>query len=368
MTRPRLIVIGPLPPPFHGVTISTSLVLRNPLLHERFHLEHVDTSDRRSCENIGRWDLTNVMLGLQGAASLVRRLRSKPGLVYLPLSQNVTGFLRDSVFIHLAAARGWKVTAHLRGSELPTLYARQPAPVRSWMRVTLARIDSLAVMGDSLRGLFGGLVRSERIAVVPNGTPDPGVDGVRREPETVLFLSNLRRRKGVAEAVEAALAVVERRPSARFLFVGSWEDAALQNEVVERARAAGDAIVFRPPVSGDEKLRLLRSASVLLFPPREPEGHPRTVLEGISAGLPVVTTDRGAIAETVIDGESGFVLDDPVPAVLAERVLALLDDRTLRERMGRAARGRYLAAFTQEIADRTLADWLASVAADGEDA
>lgn len=363
MKKRRLIVIGPLPPPYHGVTVSTSLVLRNPLLHERFDVEHVDTSDRRSGNNIGRWDATNVLLGLRAVASLAARLRGEPGLVYLPLSQNVAGFLRDSLFVHSAAVRGWRVAAHLRGSEFRTLHDCQPEPLRRWIRATLARIDSLAVLGESLRGVFTGLVPPERIAVVPNGTPDPGANGRRHDHETVLFLSNLRRRKGVEEAVEAAVAVVARRPSARFVFAGSWEDAALERELRLRARAAGDAITFLPAVSGDAKLGLLRSASVLLFPPREPEGHPRAVLEGLSAGLPIITTNRGAIAETVVDGECGFVLNDPAPTELADRLLLLLEDAALRERMGLAARRRYLDGFTQGNADRRLAEWLASVAA-----
>jgi glycosyltransferase involved in cell wall biosynthesis len=107
----------------------------------------------------------------------------------------------------------------------------------------------------------------------------------------------------------------------------------------------------------------LLSSSLFLFPPVEPEGHPRVVVEAISAGLPVVTTNRGAIAETVVDGVSGFVLDDPVPEQLAERLILLLEDEELRRRMSAAARARYLEHFTQERADHRLAEWLGKVAA-----
>jgi glycosyltransferase involved in cell wall biosynthesis len=82
----------------------------------------------------------------------------------------------------------------------------------------------------------------------------------------------------------------------------------------------------------------------------------------LAAGLPIVTTDRGAIAETVIDGESGFVLDDVSPERLAELLLLLLGDDELRIRMSEAARTRYVERFTQEAADLRLADWLQEVA------
>jgi glycosyltransferase involved in cell wall biosynthesis len=363
----QLVVIGPLPPPVHGVTVSTSLVLSNRFLAERFSLVHMDTSDHRTGVNIGRWDSKNVMLGASAVLRLNRLLAGPQGIVYLPLSQSSGGFLRDSLFIHRAASRGWKVIAHLRGSEFPEFYAKQPRIYRRWIRTTLLKLSSMGVMGSSLEGLFDGVIPRERIAVVPNGTPDIHRDGIERDPETVLFLSSLRPRKGIVESVETALRVIERRPTAKFLFVGAWVDDRLERQVKERARPAGDRIRFLPPTVDEEKQKLLLSSALLLFPPVEPEGHPRVVLEALAAGLPVVTTDQGAIAETVLDGESGFVLDEPAPDQLADRVLRMLDDRQLRERMGRAARARYLEEFTQEQADRKLADWLDDVAAGVDD-
>lgn len=360
MTKTRLIVIGPLPPPLHGVAVSTSLVLANKELHETFDVEHVDTSDHRSPANIDKWELGNVVLGLQNAFQLAGRLRGSRGIVYLPLSQGVA-FLRDSLFIHLARFAGWKVAVHLRGSEFQELYQRSRAPLRLLIRLTLRRITSAAVMGLSLRSAFGDLVKPERIAVVANGTPDPGLNGANRDPETVLFLSSLRRRKGVVEAVEAALHVHRERPTARFFFVGSWENEELERHLRARAASAGDAIRFLQPVEGDEKRRLLATASILLFPPVRPEGHPRVVLEGLAAGLPVVTTNQGSIAETVVHAESGFVLDCASPQGLATHLLRLLEDHELRDRMAWAARKRYLESFTQAHADRALASWLQRV-------
>ena len=57
-----------------------------------------------------------------------------------------------------------------------------------------------------------------------------------------------------------------------------------------------------------------------------------------------------------------YVLDHPVPAALADRMMRLLRDPELRESMSRAARARYLERFTQEAADRALGSWLEGVA------
>jgi glycosyltransferase involved in cell wall biosynthesis len=363
----RLIVIGPVPPPYHGVAVSTRLVLQNVLLRERFEVEHLDTTDPRSLHNINTWDTGNLVLGLRNSVTLARRLLGKRGLLYLPLSQGAPGFLRDSVFIHLARLARWPVVIHLRGSEFREFYEASNGVLRIWIRLTLRQVVCGAVMGHSVRDVFHGLIPDERISVIPNGTPDLSPERAIRDPETVVFLSNLRRRKGIVESVEAAVQVIRQRPSARFLFVGSWESVELEHDLRERASEVDGAIRFLPATSGEEKRALLLSSSVFLFPPVEPEGHPRVVVEAISAGLPVVTTNRGAIAETVVDGVSGFVLDDPVPEQLAERVLLLLEDEELRSRMSTAARARYLEHFTQEHADRRLAQLLVKVATARDD-
>jgi glycosyltransferase involved in cell wall biosynthesis len=361
--KQRLIVIGPLPPPHHGVTVSTSLVIGSEELQRRFEVDHFDTSDHRTIENVGRWDVRNVGAALVALSRFTRKLNGRSGIVYLPISQGLPGLTRDTLFIRIAAARGWKVVAHLRGSELGDVYRRQPAPIRAWLRRAFDRLDSMAVLGESLRPAAAGIVPARKVAVVPNGTPDPCMEGRPGPGHGGLFLGNLRTRKGVLEALEAALIVVRQRPAARFVFAGDCPDESLARELRLRAEKAGGKIKIRPmAVTGAEKLHLLASSAFLLFPPAEPEGHPRVVLEAMALGLPVIVTDRGAIAETVVDSECGYILSDPVPSDLADRMIRLLDDPDLQSSMGRAARNRYLARFTQEAADRALADWLARVA------
>jgi glycosyltransferase involved in cell wall biosynthesis len=358
----RLIVVGPLPPPIHGVAESTRLVLGNPALQDRFSISHLDTSDHRPLSTIERWDATNILVGLRSLFQLTVRLRGRKGVVYLPLSQGLGGFARDSLFIHVAATAGWKVAAHLRGSAFRDFYERSHPFVRWWMRATLARVASVGVLGPRVKQIFDGLVPPERLAVVPNGTPDVRRDGASREPARVLFLSNFLEGKGIVEALETARIVVSRNSQAEVVFAGQWMEPKLEARLRDRI-AAAERVRFIPPVTGDEKERLLQSCAVLLFPPKHREGHPRILLEAICRGIPVVTTSYATLTDTVSDGDGAFVLAEPDPEVLADRVLQLLEDSGLRERMGRDARARYEARFTQQHADRRLADWLSGLVA-----
>ena len=86
------------------------------------------------------------------------------------------------------------------------------------------------------------------------------------------------------------------------------------------------------------------------------EGFPRSILEAMRAGLPVVSSAVGGIAESVLDGESGFVVPQGDVDALRERLKQLLIDPGLRARMGRSGRERYEQHFTlAHTVEKTLA-------------
>jgi glycosyltransferase involved in cell wall biosynthesis len=68
----------------------------------------------------------------------------------------------------------------------------------------------------------------------------------------------------------------------------------------------------------------------------------------MAAGLPVITTDRGAIAESVVDGENGFIVAAGRPDEIAAKVRLLAGDPELRRKMGRQSRERYERLFTEK--------------------
>ncbi|MEL6402022.1 MAG: glycosyltransferase family 4 protein, partial [Cyanobacteria bacterium J06626_4] len=84
------------------------------------------------------------------------------------------------------------------------------------------------------------------------------------------------------------------------------------------------------------------------------EGFPRTIIEAMRAGLPVVASQVGGVAEAVIDGETGFCVARQDVATLRERLAKLVAEPELRVQMGQAGRRRYEANFTfQRMYDQT---------------
>jgi glycosyltransferase involved in cell wall biosynthesis len=89
---------------------------------------------------------------------------------------------------------------------------------------------------------------------------------------------------------------------------------------------------------------LLARSDVFVLSSRS-EGFPVSILEAMAAGLPVVATDVGGVAEAVEDGETGFLVPAADTEALARALERLVSDADLRRRLGAAGRARALRLF-----------------------
>jgi glycosyltransferase involved in cell wall biosynthesis len=144
----------------------------------------------------------------------------------------------------------------------------------------------------------------------------------------------------------AAQQLFARRPNARLLVVGRGTHRA---QVAERPAAElgiADRVVFAG-YRADDYADVLRSIDVFTFLVPGSDGSCRALLEAAACGIPAVTTRRGALAEIVVDGETGLLADE-TPASLAAAWEALLEDPSRRAAMGAAASKRAEQCFAPE--------------------
>src|SRR5690349_10258124 len=94
----RILIVGPLPPPIHGVSAMTQL-MGDAVRDVGATPVYVDTADRRGIENIGRLDIGNVTLGLRHTAEIwSAAARARPAAMILPISQFTLPLLRDALW------------------------------------------------------------------------------------------------------------------------------------------------------------------------------------------------------------------------------------------------------------------------------
>jgi glycosyltransferase involved in cell wall biosynthesis len=99
-----------------------------------------------------------------------------------------------------------------------------------------------------------------------------------------------------------------------------------------------DACEFVGEIFGEEKIRAYLNSDLFVFPPLQPEGLPWVIIEAMSARLPVITTDQGAIAEVVEDGLTGLIIK-PCVEELARQICYLLENPEMAKTMGERGTG-----------------------------
>jgi glycosyltransferase involved in cell wall biosynthesis len=78
------------------------------------------------------------------------------------------------------------------------------------------------------------------------------------------------------------------------------------------------------------------------------EGIPLTLIEAMAAGLAVVSTEVGGVAEVVEEGQTGFLTPPKAISMLSEKILELAGDTNLRRRLGHSGRERARAVFSEQ--------------------
>jgi glycosyltransferase involved in cell wall biosynthesis len=351
--KPIVLVFGKLPPPYIGPSVATQILLRSKL-REEFDIVHFDLSDHRNYKTLGKIDLMNFWIAFRQYFLLPWYLaRYRPDLVYMPFGQTTVSYYRDSVFLLLIKLFRKKVVCHLRGGNFDNWYRGASAFTRWYVRRIHSLVDAQIILGENLRHLFNWLMPDSRIFVVPNGGnfPIPEVrkgDGIFR----ALFLGNLLESKGVVDFLKASeIIALSGYRDTEFVLAGENREARTVEFIDRFIREHPDVRVRMPgPLAGEDKFRLLAECDVLVFPTYYVnEGHPWVIVESMAAGLPVVSTDHAAIPETVSDGENGFLVPKKDPEAIAEKVIRLIEDPELRERMGKRSREIYREKFTEEI-------------------
>ncbi|MGB9226338.1 glycosyltransferase family 4 protein [Mycobacterium sp.] len=258
-----------------------------------------------------------------------------------------------------------RVRRWLTEGEFDVLHLHEPnAPSLSMWALRVAQGPIVATFHASTTKsltltVFGGLLRPMqekivgRIAVsdlarrwqvealgtdaveIPNGVDvaslatAPLLDGYPRAGKTVLFLGRYdEQRKGMSVLLDALPAVVERFRDVQLLIVGRGDDEQLRSQVGELAQN----IRFLGQVDDAGKASAMRSADVYCAPHTGGESFGIVLVEAMAAGTAVVASDLDAFRRVLRDGECGRLVPIGDGAALADALIAVLENDTLRER------------------------------------
>jgi glycosyltransferase involved in cell wall biosynthesis len=288
------------------------------------------------------------MLGRCGGALLAVGagcLRGRVGVLHVHVAANGS-VARKALFVLLGRAFRRPVVLHMHGADFEEFHARLPALGRWGVNAVFRAASAVVALGSRPRAhaLAALGVDQRRLHVLANAVPD--APPVERRGEGIcrlLFLGALTERKGLAELLAALATPSVAGLAWRLDVVGDgavdgWRERADRLGLSERIRFHGWA--------PSEAARAMLGASDVLVLPSRQEGLPMAILEAMAAEVAVVATDVGAVADAVVDGQTGALVPARDVDALAGALSRVIASPEQRARLARAGRARFEADFT----------------------
>ena len=216
----------------------------------------------------------------------------------------------------------------------------------------LQRLDACITVSDTVVDSLGPSFPGQEFVTIPNGIDtaffEPGAAPLPEfdEGKTMLFIGRFDPRNGVGHAIGAFTILKRTHPDLRLVVVGDgplrpFVERLVPDELRHDVVFAGRVNRLRP--------RYLASADVLCSP-CSLASFGMVVLEGMSAGVPVVATRLPGFAGVMRDGIDGLMVDEPEnESAFASALDSVLSDPALAARMGASGRTRALRHFAWPV-------------------
>lgn len=265
---------------------------------------------------------------------LAMRAQGTLDLVHINLASNGSTH-RKLIVAGLAKALGVPYVLHLHGGDYPNFWKDDGSSLSRRIRRMFAGAARIVVLGETWRRFVVSRApeAADRVVIVPNAAARPTLPHTGGGERThILFLGRLNDMKGAPQLGEA-LSRMRHLPDWRATLAGDGHVEAA------RAKAAEYGLTDRvelPGWVGPERVAELIASADILVLPSFIENLPLSIIEAMASGVAVVATPVGAVPDIVRDGETGLLVPVGDIEALQAALTRLVEDPTLRRRMGAA--------------------------------
>jgi|WetSurMetagenome_2_1015567.scaffolds.fasta_scaffold85918_2 glycosyltransferase involved in cell wall biosynthesis len=165
------------------------------------------------------------------------------------------------------------------------------------------------------------------------------------------YVGRFSEEKGIVHLLHAIPNIVSKKPDIRFLFIG---DGPLKDTIWQyiQENNLSDTIILHGWVSHSILPDCFNQMKLLIIP-SDTEGLPNVMLEAMACGTPVLANPVGAIPDVIIEGKTGFIMENNSPEIIAQNLLRVLNEPDL-EKIAENGRGFIQENFSFE---KTFENW-----------
>ncbi|WP_408998914.1 glycosyltransferase family 4 protein [Syntrophus buswellii] len=345
--KKRMLLVMPMPPPMHGSNVVNQYVASielGDLVNSRI----LPIRYAREISDIGSFRFSKAVQFLViWVKLLINLVMFRPHYVYFVPAVIGISYLRDFALAILFKAFGTEIIYHLHGKGI-----REQACNRLYRHAYKLFFNRTNIIHLSplLFKDLDGLTEGCRIYSLANGIEYEDFSKSRTDDSStpnILYLSNFVSSKGMLDFMNACGLLVKAGFRFNLFLAGMPSRDISVSFIQDRIKELGlqGFIKHLGPAYGDEKKALLRKADIFVLPTCK-DCFPLVLLEALSYGIAIVTTDEGAIAEIIENGKTGLIAQKRDPQDLADKIAHLINSPELRISLGRNGRSKFLNHYT----------------------
>ena len=354
MNNKKVLFILHRSPPMHGAAKVGDFIASSEKLHDKFECRFISIKSSDTISDIGKVSFKKLYLFVELYIKVFWTLLSfRPQIIYFTSSIRGVAFYRDLVVSTL-----WKT--YMLFCTVDIFYHYHTKGVNEFVSSSARNLKltsfflqgvNIVLLSPILKNDFEKLHSFIGISYLPNGVENTLEDFEfskvihkkfkEQESTHVLYLSNMIKSKGYFSVLK--LAKQTKMEKIQYHFAGGWQSEEDEKEFFDYIdqNELTDKVSFHGFVNGSEKRKLLEKAHLFIFPTRN-DAFPLSILEALSYGVPIISTDEGSIPY-IVDQRCGFVLSNGESLINA---LEQAKNNLLNEKAAFYCRQRYLDNFS----------------------
>ena len=358
----KVLFLVQLPPPIHGASIVNETIYKSRIISGEYQTKFINITTSKNIDEIGRVGFKKLFVSLNLCKKIITTyINLKPDLVYITLSPVGFAFLKDSLFLILIKILGGNIAIHLHGKGIRG-YTEESKFWFIFYRLILKKVHIIHLSQILFNDINNVRDKNYQLIAIPNGIDLPkDLPTQKKKVFTFIYLSNLVPGKGVDILINASHLIPDDiRSNYQIKIFGSFSDSSYKEKIYKLLEnKKSNNIKLCGPIYGIKKFYELSSSMAFVLPTRyKNECFPLSILEAMGAGIPIISSNEGAIAEIVDNNECGQVIDNLSPENLSKALIRYINDPELAALHGKTAKRKFENYYKVEIFEKNLIKYL----------